>query len=67
MNITKGNFRFVPFLDYRRSWTDKDLYARYQCTKDEIQLIESMMRPLEYILHTDNGEKRFSIYEDNGD
>lgn len=50
MNITKGNFRFVPFLDYSREWTDEELYARYNCSSDEIDLIESMMRPLEYVI-----------------
>lgn len=50
MNITKGNFRFVPFLDYTKEWSDEDLYRRYSCTADEIELIESMMRPLEYVI-----------------
>lgn len=51
MNITKSNFRFVPYLDYSREWTDADLYARYECTQDEIALIEGMIRPLEYVVH----------------
>lgn len=51
MNITKSNFRFVPYLDYSREWTDTDLYARYECTQDEIALIEGMIRPLEYVVH----------------
>lgn len=51
MNITKSNFRFVPFLDYSREWNDDDLYERYTCTQEEIQLIDSLMRPLEYLVH----------------
>jgi len=62
MNITRGNFRFVPFLDYKCTWTNEDLYKRYDCSKDEISMIESMMRPLEYILHKPDGEERCSIY-----
>ena len=50
MNITKGNFRFVPFLDYSKEWSDEELYERYECTKEEIELIDSMMRPLEYVI-----------------
>ena len=51
MNITKSNFRFVPYLDYSREWTDEELYARYECSQEEIDLIESMIRPLEYVVH----------------
>lgn len=51
MNISKENFRFVPYLDYTQKWTDEILYERYHCTDEEIQMIESMMRPLEYVVH----------------
>ena len=50
MNITKSNFRFVPFLDYRKEWSDEELYKLFNCTMDEIETIESMMRPLEYVI-----------------
>jgi site-specific DNA-methyltransferase (adenine-specific) len=56
MNISKSNFRFVPFLDYSREWTDQDLYKRYNCTNDEIEMIESMIRPLEYVVHKCDSE-----------
>ena len=51
MNISKQNFRFVPFLDYSKKWTDKELYSRYECSEEEIAMIESLIRPLEYISH----------------
>lgn len=51
MNISKENFRFVPYLDYTREWTDQELYTKYNCTDEEISLIESTIRPLEYIIH----------------
>lgn len=51
LNITKDSFRFVPYLDYSKKWTDKELYDRYDCTTDEIEMIDSMIRPLEYIIH----------------
>lgn len=51
MSISKENFRFVPYLDYSKGWTDEELFARYHCTPEEIHMINSMMRPLEYIIH----------------
>lgn len=63
MNITRGNFRFVPYLDYTKKWSDQLLYKRYHCNDAEINMIESMMRPLEYILHKEGGMVKHSIYE----
>ena len=51
MSISRENFRFVPCLDYTQRWTDEMLYQRYECTSEEIQMIDSMMRPLEYVVH----------------
>lgn len=62
MNITKGNFRFVPFLDYSKTWTDKLLYKRYACTSEEVEMIEKMIRPLEYVVHVDDKETKHSIF-----
>jgi hypothetical protein len=50
MNISKSNFRFVPFLDYSEEWTDEKLYNRYSCSQNEIDMIESMIRPMEYVV-----------------
>ena len=51
MNISKQNFRFVPFLDYSKGWTDKELFERYGCNEEEISMIESIIRPMEYVFH----------------
>ena len=51
MNISKQNFRFVPFLDYSKEWTDKELFKRYGCNEEEIAMIESIIRPMEYVFH----------------
>ena len=51
MNISKQNFRFVPFLDYSKEWTDKELFERYGCNEEEISMIESIIRPMEYVFH----------------
>lgn len=63
MNISKGNFRFVPFLDYTQEWTDDILFQKYGCDKEEIEMVNGMMRPLEYILHKDEGAKKYSVYQ----
>lgn len=47
MNMTKTTYQFVPVLDYSKAWSDKDLYDRYNLTVDEIEFIESMIRPME--------------------
>ncbi|WP_342598785.1 Eco57I restriction-modification methylase domain-containing protein [Psychrobacillus sp. FSL H8-0483] len=54
MNISKNNFRFVPYLDYTITWTDEELYERYKCTEAEINMIESIIRPMEYVVHKIN-------------
>ena len=51
MNISKQNFRFVPFLDYSKEWTDKELFKRYGCNEEEISMIESIIRPVDYVFH----------------
>lgn len=63
MNISKGNFRFVPYLDYTKEWTDAQLYEKYDCSDEERDMIDSIMRPLEYVLHKDTGSEKNSLYE----
>lgn len=47
MNISISNFEFVPWLDFTHSWTDEELYKKYNLTQEEIDFIESMIRPME--------------------
>ena len=47
MNITKDNFQFVPIQDFSKPWTDQELYKKYNLTQEEINFIESMIRPME--------------------
>ena len=47
MHITQANYRFVPDLNYNKSWTDKELYDRYQLDKSEIDYIELLIREME--------------------
>ena len=45
-HLARSNFRFVPVLDFTRSWTDSDLYAKYGLTDEEITFIESTIKSM---------------------
>ena len=46
-DISAEKFRFVPIQDFSKPWTDAELYAKYGLEKDEIDFIESMIKPME--------------------
>lgn len=46
-NATKRVYQFVPLQDFNESWTDEKLYKKYGLTQEEIDFIESMIRPME--------------------
>lgn len=46
-NITRGSFVFVPTQDFSKSLSDKMLYDKYQLNPEEIDFIESTIRPME--------------------
>lgn len=50
-NAMKKVYSFVPMQDFNETWTDEKLYKKYSLTKEEIDFIESMIRPTE----TNNG------------
>ena len=39
-------YGLVPMQDFSKSWTDKELYAKYSLTQEEIDFIESMIKPM---------------------
>lgn len=43
---TKDRFDFVPMQDFSEAWTDEKLYKKYKLTKEEIEFVESMIRPM---------------------
>lgn len=47
MAMTSRNFMFVPYEDFSRQWTDEQLYEKYNLTQDEINYIESSIKPME--------------------
>jgi len=46
-HITREAYSFVPILDMDTEWTDEKLYKRYGLTQEEINFIESKIRPMD--------------------
>jgi site-specific DNA-methyltransferase (adenine-specific) len=46
-NATQGVYSLVPIQDFNQEWTDEKLYKKYNLTKEEIDFIESMIRPMD--------------------
>ena len=44
---TGKTYRFIPIQDFSKSWTDAELYAKYGLTAEEIDFIESKIKPME--------------------
>ena len=46
-HATKAVYELVPQQDFSKPWTDEELYAKYGLTDEEINFIESMIKPME--------------------
>lgn len=46
-HTTKDRFAFVPKMDMRKKWDDKKLYKYFGLTAEEINFIETIVRPME--------------------
>ena len=46
-HIAKANFCYVPIQDFAKTWTDAELYAKYELSDDEIAFIEATIKPME--------------------
>lgn len=46
-DATKSVYTFVPTQDFSEKWTDEKLYDKYGITKNEIEFINSMIRPMD--------------------
>lgn len=44
---TSKTYRFIPLQDFSKSWTDAKLYSKYGLTTEEINFIESKIKPME--------------------
>ena len=47
LQVNQSVFGLIPLQDFTRHWTDADLYAKYHLTDEEIQFIESMIKPMD--------------------
>jgi site-specific DNA-methyltransferase (adenine-specific) len=48
-DLIPSRFRFVPWLDFDSTWSDEDLYARFDLTNKEIAYIERTVSPRNFI------------------
>ena len=44
---TRECFQFLPILEYTKIWTDERLYIMFDLSKEEIDYIESMIKPMD--------------------
>lgn len=52
-DATSKVYSLVPIQDFSKHWTDAELYTKYNLTQEEIDFIESMIKPMD--LSTDTG------------
>jgi hypothetical protein len=45
-HVTRKVYSLVPTQKWNKLWSDEDLYAKYAITRDEIEFIEKVVRPL---------------------
>ena len=45
--VTKASYIFVPIQDFSVEWTDESLYKKYGLSQEEIDFIETIIRPME--------------------
>ena len=43
---TSKVYKLVPIQDFSKTWTDEELYRKYNLNQEEIDFIESMIRPM---------------------
>lgn len=43
----RSTYTWVPMQDWNQNWTDGDLYKKYKLSKEEIDYIESVIRPMD--------------------
>lgn len=46
-HATQVVYQFVPMQDFSKPWTDEELYKKYNLSQEEIDFIESMIKPME--------------------
>ena len=46
-DCTQKVYQFVPMQDFSENWADEKLYKKYNLSQEEIDFIESMIKPME--------------------
>lgn len=46
-NMTQATYSFVPLQDFSKTWTDEELFAKYNLSQEEIDFIENMIAPMD--------------------
>lgn len=46
-HATKQVYHYVPIQDFSKPWADEELYAKYNLSQEEINFIETMIKPME--------------------
>lgn len=46
INLSIEKFMFVPIQDFSKHWTDEELYKKYKLSPEEIDFIESTIKPM---------------------
>lgn len=46
-DATSKVYKFVPIQDFSKPWEDEELYKKYDLSKEEIEFIESMIKPMD--------------------
>ena len=54
-NAAKGVYQLVPQQDFSKPRTDEELYKKYDITKQEIEFIDSLIRPMDLDGGDDSG------------
>lgn len=47
INLSRDRYEFVPVQDFTRAWDDEALYRKYNLTPEEINFIETTIKPME--------------------
>ena len=47
INLSRDRYEFVPQQDFTKTWSDEELYQKYDLTPEEIAFIESTIKPME--------------------
>lgn len=53
-HVRPDRLRFVPIMDFKREWSDDDLFAQFKLGPEEIDYIKATIHPREAILSLDS-------------